>query len=600
MKPVVPPLSNAVSVSVSVAAATAATADVADPSRRGFVRGLAVGGLMLGPLALVGCGDDDDAAAAEAVAQVSYAHGVASGDPLADRVMLWTRLTTPATAAVAVRWEVARDAGFATVVASGSTATDASRDWTVKVDATGLAAGTRYWYRFSVGEQRSPVGRTRTLPGGSVAQVKLAVFSCSNYPAGYFHPYAEAARRDDLDATVHLGDYIYEYARAGYASEQAAALGREVLPANELLTLADYRARYAQYRGDADLQALHATAPMIAVWDDHEIANDTWKAGADNHTEGSGTGGEGAFTTRRAAAVQAWHEWLPVRSGSDLLSIYRSFAFGDLLALHMLDTRVLARDRQLDYADYTSAAGLNAAGFTTALSDTSRQLLGATQTRWLQAQMGASSATWQVLGQQVLMGRMNIPAPILFEALNPGSGVSVSAYSAIYAKYLANPASLTATEQAILAQPSIPYNLDAWDGYPVARETVLGAARALDKNLVVLAGDTHNAWASDLRDASGTAIGVEFATTSVSSPGFETILASEAPATLAAGLTQLIDPLVYCDTSRRGYLLLTATATECRADWVYVDSVTRRSYTAVADQALRVLPGGANRRVVAV
>jgi alkaline phosphatase D len=594
MKPVVPPLSTA----VSVATATAATVDVADPSRRGFVRGLAAGGLMLGPLALVGCGDDDDDA--EQVAQVSYAHGVASGDPLADRVMLWTRLTTPATSAVAVRWEVARDAGFATVVASGSSSTDASRDWTVKVDAAGLAAGTRYWYRFSVGEQRSPVGRTRTLPGGSVAQVKLAVFSCSNYPAGYFNVYAEAAKRDDLDATLHLGDYLYEYERGGYASEQAAALGREVLPANELLTLADYRARYAQYRGDADLQALHAAAPMIAVWDDHEIANDTWKAGADNHTEGSGTDGEGAFTTRRAAAVQAWHEWLPVRSGSDLLSIYRSFAFGDLLALHMLDTRVLARDLQLDYADYTTATGLDAAGFTAALSDASRQLLGATQTSWLQAQMAASSATWQVLGQQVLMGRMNIPAPILFEALNPGSGVSVSAYSAIYAKYLANPASLTATEQAILAQPSIPYNLDAWDGYPVARETVLGMARALDKNLVVLAGDTHNAWASDLRDASGTAIGVEFATTSVSSPGFETILTSEAPATLAAGLTQLIDPLVYCDTSRRGYLLLTATTAECRADWVYVNTVTSRSYTAVTDPALRVLPGAANRRVVAV
>ncbi|HQY07697.1 MAG: alkaline phosphatase D family protein [Burkholderiales bacterium] len=570
------------------------------PARRRFVRDLALGGLAIGSLGLSACGGDDDEDEGEPVASVTYAHGVASGDPLSDRVILWTRLSTVATTAVTLRWEVSTDAAFTTLAASGSTSTDASRDWTVKVDATGLQPGTRYWYRFAVGTQRSPVGRTRTLPGAAVAQVKLAVFSCSNYPAGYFNVYAEAAQRDDLDATVHLGDYIYEYPRGGYASDQAAALGREVLPANELLTLADYRSRYAQYRSDADLQALHAAAPMIAVWDDHEIANDTWKDGAENHTEGGGTGGEGSFTTRRAAAVQAWHEWLPVRSGADLLSIYRSFSFGNLLALHMLDTRVLARDLQLDYADYTTATGLDAAGFTAALSDTSRQLLGSTQTGWLTAQMSASTATWQVLGQQVLMGRMNIPAPILFEALNPGSGVSVSTYSALYAKYLTDPTSLTATEQAILAQPAIPYNLDAWDGYPVARETVLGTARALDKNLVVLAGDTHNAWASDLQDLSGNAIGVEFATSSVSSPGFETILTSEDPATLAAGLTQLIGPLQYCDTARRGYLLLTATASECRGDWIYVNTVTSRSYTAVSDQSLRVLPGAGNRRIVAV
>jgi len=567
----------------------------ASPGRRSFVRDLALGGLALGTMGLVGCGGSDD----EDVPAVSYAHGVASGDPLSDRVILWTRVT-PAlttTSAVTLRWEVATSEAFSTIVASGSTSTDASRDWTVKVDATGLSAATRYWYRFAVGGQRSPVGRTRTLPTGSVSQVKLAVFSCSNYPAGYFNVYAEAAKRDDLDATVHLGDYIYEYAQGGYASANATTMGRLVDPANELLTLADYRRRYAQYRSDTDAQAMHAAAAMIAVWDDHEFANDTWSGGAENHTAAT----EGSFTTRRAYAAQAWHEWLPVRTGSDALLIYRSFNFGNLLALHMLDTRITGRDQQLDYANYLSASGsLDATAFTTALSSPTRQLMGATQTSWLQAQLAASTATWQVLGQQVLMGRMNIPAPILFEALNPGSGVSVSQYSAIYAKYLTAPATLTATEQAILAQPSIPYNLDAWDGYPVARETVLATARSLDKNLVVLAGDTHNAWASDLKDLSGNQVGVEFATSSVSSPGFETILPNEAPATLAAGLTQLIGPLEYCDTSRRGYLLLTATASECRADWVYVNTVTSRTYTAVTDKALRVLPGAGNRKITSV
>ncbi|PXW92355.1 alkaline phosphatase D [Sphaerotilus hippei] len=566
--------------------------EAASPGRRSFVRDLALGGLVLGTIGLAGCGGSDDDEPG-----VAYAHGVASGDPLADRVILWTRLSTAATSAVTLRWEVATSVAFSTVVASGSTSTDVSRDWTVKVDATGLSAGTAYWYRFSVGEQRSPVGRTRTLPSDSASQVRLAVFSCANYPAGHFNVYAEAARREDLDATVHLGDYLYEYERGGYASADAATLGRLVEPATELLSLSDYRRRYAQYRGDADLQALHAAAPMIAVWDDHEFADDTWSAGAGNHDAAS----EGSFASRRAAAAQAWHEWLPVRSGSDPLTIYRSFDFGGLLALHMLDTRVIGRDQQLDYASYLSASGgLDATTFTTALSSTSRQLLGATQTAWLQAQLAASSATWQVLGQQVLMGRMDIPAPILFEALNPGSGVSVSAYAALAVKAQIAPATLTVAELAVLAQPAIPYNLDAWDGYPVARETVLATARALDKNLVVLAGDTHNAWASDLKDLSGHPVGVEFATSSVSSPGFEAVLPAEAPAALAAGLTELIGPLQYCDTSRRGYLLLTATASECRADWVYVSTVASHVYTAVTGQALRVLPGAAHRSIVAV
>lgn len=557
--------------------------------RRSFIRGLAAAGLATG-LAACGGGSDDPA-----VPSVAYNHGVASGDPLADRVILWTRLSTVATEPVTVRWTVASDAAFATVVASGEARAEASRDWTVKVDAAGLQPGTRYFYRFAVGAQVSPVGRTRTLPTGSVSQVRLAVFSCSNYPAGYFNVYAEAARRDDLDATVHLGDYIYEYAQGGYASATAQALGRLSDPANEILSLADYRRRYAQYRSDADLQALHAAAPMIAVWDDHEFTNDAWRDGAENHQPAT----EGPWATRRATASQVWHEWMPVRSGADLLQIDRSFDFGNLLSLHMLDTRVAGRDQQLDYAAFFGSSGFNAAGFTAAVANPSRQLLGAGQTQRLQQRLTASTATWQVLGQQVLMGRMNIPAPILFEALNPGTGVSVAAYSAIATKAATNPASLTAGERAILAQPAIPYNLDAWDGYAAARETVLGTARSLNKNLVVLAGDTHNAWASDLLDAAGNRVGVEFATSSVTSPGFESIFPDN-PATLAASLTQLIGPLEYCDTARRGYLLITADASQCRADWVYVNTVTSRTYAASTDRALRVLPGATGRRVVAV
>ncbi|TDP13380.1 alkaline phosphatase D [Roseateles asaccharophilus] len=566
-----------------------------EPRRRDFVRG----GLALAAGALVGlpgCGGGDSDIA------VSFAHGVASGDPLADRVILWTRVRAQDSADlrdIPLRWEVASDANFATLVASGNTLASAASDFCVKVDATGLKPGQRYWYRFAAYGQTSPVGRTRTLPQGAVNQVKLAVFSCSNYPAGYFNVYADLARRAEaeaVDVALHLGDYIYEYGRDGYASDKAKAMGREVEPAKEITSLDDYRRRYAQYRSDADLQALHAALPMIAVWDDHEITNDTWKNGAENHQPAT----EGDFAARKAAAIQAFHEWLPIRSASNREQIYRSFAFGDLLALHMLDTRVIGRDEQLDYARYIDAKGsFNATAFQADMARSDRQLLGAAQTQWLQQQLAGSRATWQVLGQQVLMGRMDIPAPILFEANNPGTGVSVGVYAAIAAKAQSNPASLTAQERAILAQPSIPYNLDAWDGYAVARETLLATASQLDKNLVVLAGDTHNAWASDLKDRSGKQIGVEFATSSVSSPGFETYLPKENPQTLAAALTQLIGPLEYCDTSRRGYMVVTATPAECRSDWIFVNTVTSREFSASLGKSLKVLPGAGQRKLVA-
>jgi len=567
-------------------AAHASTPPAADGGRRRFVRQITLGAAALGTLPLAACGGGDDDAPA-----VQFAHGVASGDPLADRVMLWTRVTPPAdfSAEIPVQWEVASDAAFASIVARGELRTSAARDYTVKVDATGLKPATAYHYRFKAFEATSPTGRTRTLPTGSVAQVKLAVFSCANYPAGYFNVYADAARRGDLDATVHLGDYLYEYGQGGYASGNAAALSRLSQPANEILSLADYRTRHAQYRTDADLQALHAAAPMIAVWDDHEIANDTWMNGAENHQAA-----EGSFAARKAVALQAYHEWMPTRNAQPDV-IYRSFAFGNLLALHMLDTRVVGRDAQVDYAAFFKPGGFDAAGFTAAVGNPARQLLGTAQTQWLQQQMAASSATWQMLGQQVLMGRMNIPAPILMETLQPGSGVTVSRYAAIVAKARTAPATLTPEEQAILAQPSIPYNLDAWDGYQAARETVLGMARAMNKNLVVLAGDTHNAWASELNDMNGNPVGVEFATSSVSSPGFEEYLPNENPATLSAALLQLVEPLKYCDTARRGYMVVTATATECRAQWVYVNTITSRQFTTSAETTLAVQAGTPGR-----
>jgi alkaline phosphatase D len=552
-----------------------------ESNRRRFLRNVTLGSVAVGGvLPLAACGSDDDAPA-PAAPQVSYQHGVASGDPQSDRVILWTRVTPAADGEVPVSWEVASDAQFATIVKSGATTTNAARDYTVKVDVTGLAAATRYHYRFAVGTQRSPAGTTKTLPTGNVDTVRLAVFSCSNYPAGYFNVYADAALRNDLDASVHLGDYIYEYGVGGYASDTAATLGRLSVPTTEIIQLTDYRRRYAQYRTDPDLQALHAAMPMIAVWDDHEIANDTWKGGAENHTEGD----EGKFADRRAAAIQAYHEWMPTRlpDAARPEKIYRSFDFGNLLSLHMLDTRNIGRDQQVDVTGYLQGLA-HAPG---------RQLLGAEQNTWLATQLQTSKGQWQVLGQQVLMSRMSIPASV---AQDPGVATMTA-----YLTALQTPAAARTPEQAALvAQPKIPYNLDAWDGYPAARDTVLAAVKANDRNLVVLAGDTHNAWASDLTDSTGQVVGVEFATSSVSSPGFEQYLPTVPPAQLGGAFPMLIDDLVYADTSRRGYLVLKATAQEVRADYVFVNTIASHTYQAVVGQSLRTLPGAGNRKVVPV
>lgn len=554
-------------------------------SRRKFIRTFSLGTVAVSTLPLAACGGDSDDRT------VSFAHGVASGDPLADRVILWTRVTASGSGDIDVGWEIAEESDFARPVASGIVRTGADRDFTVKVDATGLSANRSYYYRFGCYGVLSPVGRTKTLPTGTVSRVRFAVFSCSNYPAGYFNVYADAAQFNDIDVGLHLGDYIYEYAAGGYASQNAASLGRVSKPATEIITLSGYRLRYQQYRTDPDLQAVHARMPFITVWDDHELTNDTWSGGAENHDPAT----EGLWAARRQMAIQAYHEWMPIRvpDAARPERIYRSFDFGNLLSLHMLDTRVIGRDKQLAYASYVGAdRSFDGAAFAADVSNPARQLMGAEQTAWLQSQMGKSNATWQILGQQVLMARMMLPAPMVLGT------VGYAAYFAIAAKVKAG-VPLTATEQQQLAATPVPYNLDAWDGYQAARETVLNMARTLNKNLVVLAGDTHNAWASDLADLQGRAVGVEFGVPSVTSPGFEGYFPSAAPSMVAAGMEQLIGPLQYAETASRGFVVLTVTPTETRAEYRYVSTIGSKTYTAALGRTLRTLPGAANRRIVA-
>lgn len=574
-------------------------------TRRDFLRASAVSmGAVALSTGLAGCvldGDDKR--------DIRFTHGVASGDPLQDSVMLWTRAEPQSGRgrAVEVAWEVATDEAFEQLVHTGVAQARKQYDFTVKVDVRGLSPGQTYYYRFHTHRGQSPVGVTRTLPAGSVDQVRLAVVSCANYPAGYFNVYREIAKRDDLDAVVHLGDYIYEYSSepTSYAAQDAEALGRTFPEANnrELITLADYRRRYAIYRADADLQELHRRLPFIAVWDDHEVANDAWEEGAENHNAG-----EGDYTSRKMDALKAYFEWMPIRpviEGSDE-AIFRTFRFGDLVDLHMLDTRIFGRDRQLDYLDYLTDSGLDAARFAADVASANRTLLGAEQLLWLQASLSQSTATWQVLGQQVLMGRMNLPAELLMAIATEqfdGLPQALQELATLKARELQGDPTLTDQERARINTVA-PYNLDAWDGYQYEREVVLGTAAQLDKNLVVLAGDTHNAWANDLKDRFGNQIGVEFATAGVTSPGLEDYLGLPADMIPAAeqGIGLLVDDLDYLNISQRGYMVASFSPTEARADWHFVDTIKSRDYQEDTGRraARRVRPGAGNRRIEAV
>ena len=274
-----------------------------------------------------------------------------------------------------VDWEIATDEAFTDIVGSGSGNTTADVDYTVKVDADGLDAASTYYYRFLTGDKVSPVGRTRTVATDALASATFAVVSCSNYPAGFFNVYREIASQD-VDAVLHLGDYLYEYDKDGFASERAEEFGRVVMPETELLALDDYRTRYAQYHTDVDLQDCHAAHPFVIVWDDHEVANDAWVGGAENHDPDT----EGDYSVRRAEAIQAWYEWLPVRPpASEQDIIYRSFQYGDLLDLIMLDTRHVARDQQVDYADFVNGGVIDSVAVNAAVGDSGRTLLGAEQ-----------------------------------------------------------------------------------------------------------------------------------------------------------------------------------------------------------------------------
>ncbi len=525
-----------------------------------------------------------------------FKHGVASGDPLQDRVILWTRVTLPPERqeafGVALAWEVARDRGFTDIVAQGETTAAAGRDWTAKIDVGALEPGTEYFYRFALGEARSPVGRTKTLPAGPVARFRIAAFSCSNYPFGYFNAYRHMAEGPAVDLALHLGDYFYEYGPDGYGAEVGEALGRVHAPAKEVITLDEYRARHAQYKADPDLQAAHAAAPWITIWDDHDSANNAFVTGAQNHDPET----EGEWSARKTAAVRAYFEWMPIREpapGRAREAIWRRFEIGDLASLVMLETRLTARSPEItwdafpvaddaDPADPENQAKV-AAFLNERVGDPSRVMMGPAQeadvVEALQASVAAGKP-WQLIGNQVIM--TPVQSPNWTDVVGFWTG-GLPGY--VRGKVKAND---VAWGYFLRSRFGVPLNLDAWDGFPVQRDRLFAAFRDAKANVVTFTGDTHSFWANNMM-LGDQRVGVEFGVTGVTSPSAFRSL--RAPGLNAGRAIARANPhIIANDPYNNGYVLAELTPEAMTAEFVGVATLTRRSADARVLQRFTTRP----------
>jgi len=508
--------------------------------------------------------------AARLLSTRGFTHQVASGEPTQNSVLLWTRYVSEGEPML--RAEIAEDSEFGRIVARGETTARNAHDFTAKLVVGGLAPGRWYFYRFIAPDGRASVtGRTRTLPEGPVEQFTLGVMSCSNFRFGHFNAYGHAAARNDLDLIIHTGDYFYEYAMGTYPSEEQALAGRDLMPSTEILALTDYWLRYAGYRSDPNLAALHRNYPMIARWDDHEIANDPWVGGAENHQPD-----EGDWEARKRAAMHAYHDWMPVSDAP-----WDSYQIGDLATIIMPETRITARSEQLDYAvaigDGTAVAENLATFRDGPWSDDARTIMGAEQEAWVAGQMAASTAAgtrWQILGQQVVMGRTHFPLPLAQEIAESDNEL-VRQRAALF---------------AAATQAGLPLNLDAWDGYPAARTRLFNAAQEADANLVVLSGDSHNGWAFDLQQ-DGANVGVEMAGHSVTSPGFESFVPQVPPDAMARAMVEASPDMRWADTSGRGYMTVTLTPDAARGEWLFLDTIRERSTTIARQHSMQVAHG---------
>ena len=444
-----------------------------------------------------------------------FEHGVASGDPTADAVVIWTRVspkTPESTNVVEVFWEMALDQNFQKRTAAGTATTDGARDFTVKVDAQDLKWGRNYYYRFAAQGRWSPVGRTRLAPvGNQASELRFGVCLGSGFAWGYYHGFRHLAARADLDAVLHLGDYYYE-------NGNLPGVVREVEPPHEAVTLEDYRTRLSQARRDPDLQACHRQHPFIFVWDDHETANDSWVGGAENHDPAT----EGPWEDRVAAARQALFEWIPIRDNPGQ-QFYRVSKYGDLADIVMLDTRLEGRQEHFEVPAFSpDDAGLP------------DRIMSATQEGWLQDQLTNGPGKWKIVGNQVAIGIWQI-------------GFDPLTY----------------------------FNADQWHGYPGSRGRVVRFLRDNDiSNVVFVSGDWHTSWAMDVTVGDGTynpetqdgSVAVEFVAPAITS-------GPSAPSPILDLIATQNPHVRYAETMSRGYLVLDVQADKVQSDWYLLDGV---------------------------
>jgi alkaline phosphatase D len=470
-----------------------------------------------------------------------FRHGVASGDPLPDRVLLWTRVSAAAQELAEVRWTVALDEGLEELVASGTAVADPEHDHTVQVEVTGLSPRTTYWYGFDALGASSRTGRTKTLAHGRPERVRFGVCSCAKYTSGHFNVYGRVADRDDLDFLLHLGDYIYELGNDD-SRAPAEEIGRGVDPPHECIMLEDYRRRYAHHRLDPDLQRLHARLPFISTLDDHEICDNTWREGAKRHDPS-----EGAWLDRKTAALRAWREWLPMRlPREDPLQVFRRFRIGELVDLVVLDGRT-RRDEET--------------GAPERMDDPDRTILGPEQERWLLDLVRESSATWRLLGNSVMIGQV---------------------YTELMPEELGDPLG----ELGVLTKKEHGPEPDQWDGYPAARERIF---RAVEEhrigNVVFLSGDVHTAWAVDLKrdvaDEQEKALAVELVTPSITTENLDEHLAEAPdgldPEEIEEHVRDRNPHVRWVDLDRHGFITVDVTHERVQADWWFVDGVREPS-----------------------
>jgi len=529
---------------------------------------------LLEPEARITVSPDDRAAYP---GTVSFIHGVASGDPLPDSVIIWTRVTPDAAypdRPVPISFGIFEDEALERPIKYGQGYAMPDRDYTVKVNVTELDPDTVYYFRFiakvASGDVGSPVGRAKTTAASGDTPVKFAVVSCSNYPFGRFHVYRDIANAEPLDAVIHLGDYLYEYGIDGYGGSTGQEIDRNHEPPLEIVTLDDYRARHAQYKTDPDLQAAHAAAPWICTWDDHESTNNSYRSGAENHNPEAG---EGNWSDRKQAAVQAYLEWMPVRDpevGKPREALYRRFDFGDVASVICLETRLTGRSDEISW--FTELGGLEPTAVPLAAMNAmvrvqapERTMLGAAQETWLDQQLKDSTAknkSWQVLANQIIMARVRPP--------NLEASLSDAQKAAQDVGYI---------QQLIpFSQLGLPWNLDAWDGFPAARDRLYASAKEAGARLVTLTGDTHTAWANTLRDADDELRGVEFGCTSVTSPGFGTYV-RDVP-DLGAQFADANQEVDYYNPDGNGWTLVTLNTDTVTADFRGVSDVTQETFSA--------------------